>query len=169
MNAGIPKATNTNSKYVILIAFSLQQWLHQNVSLLRYMYIASLFILGATLRNFFRNGELWTREKSVDECMFVRYVSLLAHVIDMQSFMWCRNWILVTPTGETPSQMQRKILHFPLASAAPTHKFSIDPLLWPLRYFVIPWIQRICRLLMYTVLESDIIIIIIIIIPRWRN
>jgi hypothetical protein len=33
----IPKATNT--QFVILIAFSLQQWLHQSTSVLRYMYI----------------------------------------------------------------------------------------------------------------------------------
>jgi hypothetical protein len=38
----IPKATNTHSKYVILIAFPLQQWLHERASLLRYTYIAYL-------------------------------------------------------------------------------------------------------------------------------
>jgi hypothetical protein len=32
----ITKATNTNSEYVILIAFPLQQWLHERASLLRY-------------------------------------------------------------------------------------------------------------------------------------
>jgi hypothetical protein len=30
----IPKATNTRSEYVILIAFPLQQWLHKRASLL---------------------------------------------------------------------------------------------------------------------------------------
>jgi len=30
-----PQATNTQSEYVILIAFSLQQWLHKNASILR--------------------------------------------------------------------------------------------------------------------------------------
>jgi hypothetical protein len=34
----IPKATDTNSEYVILITFLLQQWLHEHVSMLRYMY-----------------------------------------------------------------------------------------------------------------------------------
>jgi len=38
----IPKATNTHSKYVTLIAFPLQQWLHELASLLRYTYIACL-------------------------------------------------------------------------------------------------------------------------------
>jgi hypothetical protein len=38
----IPKATNTHSEYVLLIAFSLQQWLHERASVLRYTYIASL-------------------------------------------------------------------------------------------------------------------------------
>ena len=38
----LPKATNTLSEYVILIAFPLEQWLHERASLLRYMYIACL-------------------------------------------------------------------------------------------------------------------------------
>ena len=40
----IPKATNTHSEYVILIAFPLQQWLHERVSVLRYTYIVCLDI-----------------------------------------------------------------------------------------------------------------------------
>ena len=36
----IPKTTNTHSQYVILIAFLLQQWLHERASVLRYTYIA---------------------------------------------------------------------------------------------------------------------------------
>jgi hypothetical protein len=34
----IPKATNTHSKYVILIAFPLQQWLHESAAVLRHTY-----------------------------------------------------------------------------------------------------------------------------------
>jgi hypothetical protein len=37
----IPKAKSTHSEYVILIAFSLQQWLHEHASMLRYTYIAA--------------------------------------------------------------------------------------------------------------------------------
>jgi hypothetical protein len=40
----IPKATNTHSQYVILIAFPLQQWLHENASMLCYTYIACLVL-----------------------------------------------------------------------------------------------------------------------------
>jgi len=36
----IPRATNTNSDYVKLIACPLQQWLHESAFLLRYTYIA---------------------------------------------------------------------------------------------------------------------------------
>jgi len=36
----IPKATNTLSGYVIHIAFSLQQWLHECASVLHYILIA---------------------------------------------------------------------------------------------------------------------------------
>ena len=35
----ITKATDTRSKYIILIAFLLQQWLHERTSLLRYTHI----------------------------------------------------------------------------------------------------------------------------------
>jgi len=43
----IPKATNTHSQYVIIIAYPLQQWLHEHVSLLLCTYIAILFIYTA--------------------------------------------------------------------------------------------------------------------------
>ena len=38
----ITKATDTNSKYVILIAFPLQQWLDERTSMLRFTYFACL-------------------------------------------------------------------------------------------------------------------------------
>jgi hypothetical protein len=42
----IPKATNTHSGYVIVLPFSLQQWLHERVPNLRNTYIAwVLFVL----------------------------------------------------------------------------------------------------------------------------
>ena len=34
----IPKATDTHSEYVMLIAFPLQQWSHERPLMLRYMY-----------------------------------------------------------------------------------------------------------------------------------
>ena len=37
-----PKSTNTHSEYVILIDFSLQQWLRERSSILRYTYSACL-------------------------------------------------------------------------------------------------------------------------------
>ena len=41
----IPKATNTHSEYVILIALSLQQWFHGSASMLRYSTLPVWFIL----------------------------------------------------------------------------------------------------------------------------
>ena len=38
----VTKATGTHSEYVIIIAFPLQQWLHDCASVLRYTYIACL-------------------------------------------------------------------------------------------------------------------------------
>jgi len=40
----IPKATNTHSQYVILIALPLQQWLRERASILHYTHIACLVI-----------------------------------------------------------------------------------------------------------------------------
>jgi len=48
----IPKATNTHSEYVILLAFPQQQWLRKSASMLRYMYTACLadsVLLNATV------------------------------------------------------------------------------------------------------------------------
>jgi hypothetical protein len=42
----VTKATNTYSENVTLIAFPLQQWLHERASLLRHTYIACLVNLG---------------------------------------------------------------------------------------------------------------------------
>ena len=40
----IPKATNRQSKYLILIAFPLQQWLQERTSTLRCRYIACVVL-----------------------------------------------------------------------------------------------------------------------------
>jgi hypothetical protein len=44
LSGWIPMATNTHSEYVILIAFPLQQWLHERASMLRYTHIACIVI-----------------------------------------------------------------------------------------------------------------------------
>jgi hypothetical protein len=43
----IPKATSTYSEYVTSVTFSLQQWLYEHASMLRYTYIACLFYANA--------------------------------------------------------------------------------------------------------------------------
>jgi hypothetical protein len=44
----IHMATNTHPQYVILIAFLLQQWLHKQASMLRYMYHAYIVYIQTT-------------------------------------------------------------------------------------------------------------------------
>ena len=39
-----PTETRTHSEYVIFIAFGLHQWLHARVTMLRYTYIACIFV-----------------------------------------------------------------------------------------------------------------------------
>jgi hypothetical protein len=53
----IPKAPNTNPEYVIRIAFSLQQYLHGRVLMLRYTYVLFLVIKHLWLASLhFRTG-----------------------------------------------------------------------------------------------------------------
>jgi hypothetical protein len=47
------KATNTHSEYVILIAFQMQQWLHERASVSRYTYIDCIVILLFTALSYF--------------------------------------------------------------------------------------------------------------------
>jgi len=51
----IPKPTDTHSEYVILIAFTLQQWLSERTSMSRYMYTACLvfYVNGSDLATFY--------------------------------------------------------------------------------------------------------------------
>jgi hypothetical protein len=62
----IPKATNTHSEYVILIAFPLQQWLHERASMLRYTYIACHVTLskGLMTPKVWRNTQIVIRNKT---------------------------------------------------------------------------------------------------------
>jgi hypothetical protein len=48
----IPKATNTRSEYVILIAFPLQHWLRERAPVLRYMFIACLVLFLGMFRHY---------------------------------------------------------------------------------------------------------------------
>jgi len=50
------KNRNTQSKYVILTAFPLQQWLHERASMLRYTYIVCHLRIGS---HNFVHRDLW--------------------------------------------------------------------------------------------------------------
>jgi hypothetical protein len=56
----IPKATDTHSEHVILVAFPLQQWLQECASVLRYTYLACIvgcnFFLFANLHQRLRES-----------------------------------------------------------------------------------------------------------------
>ena len=52
----IPKATDTLSKYIILIAFTLQKWLRERASMFRYTYIASFVFYSAVFMYISTNG-----------------------------------------------------------------------------------------------------------------
>jgi len=60
----IPTATNTHSQYVILIAFPLQQWLHEHASLLRYTYIDCRVFVLCCVGSFLCDGLITRPEES---------------------------------------------------------------------------------------------------------
>ena len=72
----IPKATDTHSEYVILIAFPLQQWLHQRAWMLRYTYLPVLFNLAYVI---------------ISEHVEVQLVEALRHKPEGRGFgsWWC--------------------------------------------------------------------------------
>ena len=45
----IPKATNTHSGCLTFVVFSLQQWLNESASVLRYTYIACLTVFACVI------------------------------------------------------------------------------------------------------------------------
>jgi hypothetical protein len=63
----ITNATNTPSELVILIAFPLQQWLHERASILSYMYIACLVNLDTKWKSagWFKLRPLYFRGKTL--------------------------------------------------------------------------------------------------------
>ena len=52
----IPKTTNIHSEYVALIAFELQQRLHERTSLLCYTYFVCLVLSDGSLNSYFRDS-----------------------------------------------------------------------------------------------------------------
>ena len=90
----ITKATNTHSQYVIIIAFPLQQWLHERTSILRYTHIALLRFTLKYLDPLETNGKYLTPCYTIQSstfcprtryCMFLRFAQ--------QSAIWT-DWIL---------------------------------------------------------------------------
>ena len=59
----IPKATDTHSEYVIIIAFPSNQWLHERASMLRYTCIAVLFTISSS------GSVLWKIQAVGFKCM----------------------------------------------------------------------------------------------------
>jgi hypothetical protein len=53
IECGIPKTTNTQSEYVILITCQRQQWLHKSASVLRYTYVARIVRICTWICNIF--------------------------------------------------------------------------------------------------------------------
>ena len=66
----IPKATNTDSEYVILIALPLQQWLHERASVLRYTYVTCFIYCLVHLQKWTSCGpSSYIRWQNILECI----------------------------------------------------------------------------------------------------
>jgi hypothetical protein len=67
----IPKATNTDLKYVIIIASPLQKWLSERASILRYTYIACIVHLYLYFRTFAHLYYIYIFENEIRNTVFV--------------------------------------------------------------------------------------------------
>jgi len=78
----IPKATNTHSQYAILIAFPLQQWLHERASVLRYTYsTVPVLLKSKMLHNFMHlhaSSRIWDCISKPN--LFIRYFKAIPAV-----------------------------------------------------------------------------------------
>jgi len=63
----IPKATSAYSEYVIPIAYTLQQWLHERASLLRFTYIDWLLLCVNTHKDVRGSGSMGGGRRLVDQ------------------------------------------------------------------------------------------------------
>jgi hypothetical protein len=120
----IPKATNTHSEYVILIAFPLQQSLYERASMLRCTYVAcpAIFIIFSSTPNFWK----WRHSRSILQRNFVwicshpqrqvRYISRPAHYVALRLFAFVR---------ETSNAALHK---FQICSCAPKFLRNLLPL-----------------------------------------
>jgi hypothetical protein len=67
----IPKATNTHSEYVILIAFPQELWWHKHASMLSYMYCTLSVLLKSekdALKGLMKIGQ-WVQKLSEVSCV----------------------------------------------------------------------------------------------------
>jgi hypothetical protein len=121
----IPKATDTHSEYVILIAFPLQQWLHIRTSMLRYTQIACLFIVYI---NPIRQKE-WKRTSFFYSSTYVSPVSIILPIL--RNHLNRNSLFSEGQAGERRHESTRQKSIFtlsprakPLLTCLPPHKFS---------------------------------------------
>jgi len=94
------KATNPLSEYVILIAFPLQQWLHERASMELYTYIASL--VSCVLFIFF----CYLRARAC-VCVCVQFVSLATWLLTQTLLLLLLLWESLSPLFRVPYTYSR--------------------------------------------------------------
>ena len=97
----IYKTTDTNSGYVILIAFPLQLWLYQRISVLRYTYFACL--ASSTVRaHWERNGVPLSYRLKENKC--------LSYIYKTFHFMWLSVYVKIISLYITNNTKNTNIL-----------------------------------------------------------
>ena len=88
----IPKATNTHSQYVILIAFPLQQWLYERASVIRTLFVLlfTTFLSSPT----FSGTRLGRKASAVCVCVCV-CVLILLNKSTLTAFGWDITVVLI--------------------------------------------------------------------------
>ena len=86
----IPKATNTESEHVILIAFPQQPWLHERASLLRYSTLA-LLLLGRWIMTLVISSEAPTATTdNIHSKSSLHLYSCIRNYCELVQKMWVR-------------------------------------------------------------------------------
>jgi len=95
----IPVATNTHTECVLLIAFPLQQWLHERASLLRYKYMACL-VISFVPPTLLPKSDLCDSQLSYIVLHMAQFGSLSCHLCDAYMLPWKRHQNDICTAGD---------------------------------------------------------------------
>ena len=124
----VTKATDIHSEYVILIAFPLQQWLHERASTLRYTYITCCYVLHYILRLSL------SLSLSVSSVVFLEYCYFISRFpVAVQDGLRQRCHRITGSTPIRPLMFIHVCWRHLLSSRSTTFQCTIQRVFWPVK------------------------------------